>query len=60
MIQLEVAKGEMKDMFEKLLEKLKELFQLNQPELDFGIYRIMHAFDQYPFEISLPKLYFKT
>ena len=30
-------------MFEKLLEKLKELFQLNQPELDFGIYRIMHA-----------------
>jgi len=30
-------------MFEKLLEKLRELFQLNQPELDFGIYRIMHA-----------------
>ena len=30
-------------MFEKLLDKLKELFQLNQPELDFGIYRIMHA-----------------
>jgi adenine-specific DNA-methyltransferase len=30
-------------MFDKLLEKLKELFQLNQPELDFGIYRIMHA-----------------
>ncbi len=30
-------------MFEKLLEKLKELFQLSQPELDFGIYRIMHA-----------------
>jgi adenine-specific DNA-methyltransferase len=30
-------------MFERLLEKLKELFQLNQPELDFGIYRIMHA-----------------
>lgn len=43
MIQLETVKGEMKDMFEKLLEKLKELFQLNQPELDFGIYRIMHA-----------------
>ena len=42
-IQLETVKGEMKDMFEKLLEKLKELFQLNQPELDFGIYRIMHA-----------------
>ena len=30
-------------MFERLLEKLKELFQLSQPELDFGIYRIMHA-----------------
>jgi len=30
-------------VFEKLLDKLKELFQLNQPELDFGIYRIMHA-----------------
>ena len=30
-------------MFEKLLDKLKELFQLNEPELDFGIYRIMHA-----------------
>ena len=42
-IQPETVKGEMKDMFEKLLEKLKELFQLNQPELDFGIYRIMHA-----------------
>lgn len=30
-------------MFEKLLQKLNELFQLNEPELDFGIYRIMHA-----------------
>lgn len=27
----------------KLLEKLQELFQLDQPELDFGFYRIMHA-----------------
>lgn len=27
----------------RLVEKLKELFQLDQPELDFGIYRIMHA-----------------
>jgi adenine-specific DNA-methyltransferase len=34
---------QMNEMFEKLLQKLKELFQLNQPELDFGIYRIMHA-----------------
>ena len=27
----------------KLTDKLKELFQLNQPDLDFGFYRIMHA-----------------
>jgi len=27
----------------KLLSKLTELFQLNQPDLDFGFYRIMHA-----------------
>ena len=27
----------------RLIEKLKELFQLNQPDLDFGFYRIMHA-----------------
>jgi adenine-specific DNA-methyltransferase len=27
----------------RLLKKLKELFQLNQPDLDFGFYRIMHA-----------------
>ncbi|HPG59670.1 MAG TPA: site-specific DNA-methyltransferase, partial [Candidatus Wallbacteria bacterium] len=27
----------------KLIEKLKELFQLDQPELDFGFYKIMHA-----------------
>ena len=29
--------------FKKLLTLLKELFQLDQPDLDFGIYRIMHA-----------------
>ena len=28
---------------ERLIELLKELFQLNQPDLDFGFYRIMHA-----------------
>ena len=28
---------------EQLLNKLKELFQLNQPDLDFGFYRIMHS-----------------
>lgn len=27
----------------RLIGKLRELFQLDQPELDFGIYRIMHA-----------------
>ena len=27
----------------RLLKKLRELFQLNQPDLDFGFYRIMHA-----------------
>ena len=29
--------------FKKLVTLLKELFQLDQPDLDFGIYRIMHA-----------------
>jgi adenine-specific DNA-methyltransferase len=28
---------------EKFIGLLHELFQLNQPELDFGLYRIMHA-----------------
>lgn len=28
---------------EKLVNKLSDLFQLNQPDLDFGFYRIMHA-----------------
>ena len=31
------------DLRKKLIEKLQELFQLDQPELDFGFYRIMHA-----------------
>lgn len=29
--------------FDKLISLLKELFQLDQPDLDFGLYRIMHA-----------------
>lgn len=29
--------------FDKLINLLKELFQLDQPDLDFGLYRIMHA-----------------
>lgn len=27
----------------RLIDKLKELFELDQPDLDFGFYRIMHA-----------------
>jgi adenine-specific DNA-methyltransferase len=27
----------------KLITLLRELFQLDRPDLDFGIYRIMHA-----------------
>lgn len=30
-------------MRDKLIDKLKELFQLDQPDFDFGFYRIMHA-----------------
>ncbi len=30
----------------RLLKKLSELFQLDQPDLDFGFYRIMHAKSQ--------------
>jgi len=33
----------MSQKLEKLKALLKELFQLDQPELDFGIYRILHA-----------------
>jgi adenine-specific DNA-methyltransferase len=33
----------MNQKYEKLKVLLKELFQLDQPDLDFGIYRIMHA-----------------
>lgn len=33
----------MSQKFDKLKALLKELFQLDQPDLDFGIYRILHA-----------------
>jgi adenine-specific DNA-methyltransferase len=33
----------MSQKYEKLKTKLQELFQLDKPELDFGLYRIMHA-----------------
>ena len=33
----------MSQQLEKLIKLLKELFQLDQPDLDFGIYRILHA-----------------
>lgn len=33
----------MTQKYEKLKNLLKELFQLDQPDLDFGLYKIMHA-----------------
>lgn len=33
----------MSQKFEKLKTLLMELFQLDQPDLDFGLYRVMHA-----------------
>ena len=33
----------MSQRYEKLKTLLKELFQLDQPDLDFGLYRVMHA-----------------
>src|SRR6516165_3201738 len=33
----------MSQKYEKLKALLKQLFQLDQPDLDFGLYRIMHA-----------------
>ena len=33
----------MNQNYEKLKSLLKELFQLDQPDLDFGLYRVMHA-----------------
>lgn len=33
----------MSQKYEKLKTLLKELFQLDEPDLDFGLYRIMHA-----------------
>ena len=35
--------SERKDRFGRLVKLLKELFQLDKPDLDFGFYRIMHA-----------------
>jgi adenine-specific DNA-methyltransferase len=29
--------------FQKLVAKLREVFQIDQPDLDFGIYRIINA-----------------
>ncbi len=33
----------MSQKYEKLKTLLKELFQLDQPDLDFGLYRVLHA-----------------
>jgi hypothetical protein len=37
------ARPLMSPSYDKLKALLRELFQLDQPELDFGLYRIMHA-----------------
>lgn len=37
------GESELSPQFEKLKALLQELFQLDQPDLDFGIYRIMRA-----------------
>lgn len=29
--------------FDDLVKKRKEIFQIDRPELDFGVYRILHA-----------------
>ena len=29
--------------FQELVAKLREIFQIDRPELDFGIYRILNA-----------------
>lgn len=41
----------MSPQYKKLIALLKELFQLDQPDLDFGIYRILHARSE---EITAP------
>lgn len=33
----------MSQKYEKLKSLLQELFQLDQPDLDFGLYRVLHA-----------------
>ena len=33
----------MSQKYDKPKNLLKELFQLDQPDLDFGLYRLMHA-----------------
>lgn len=38
-----MAKEQVNAKHQKFIGLLKELFQLNQPDLDFGLYRIMHA-----------------
>lgn len=35
-----MATQELKDKF---VDLLKSMFQLDQPELDFGLYKIMHS-----------------
>ncbi len=43
--QSEYRSREMSQRYEKLVALLQELFRLDQPDLDFGFYRIMRALD---------------
>src|SRR3954470_18378829 len=38
-----MADYQMSEKYERLKTLLKELFQLDRPDLDFGLYRVMHA-----------------
>ena len=43
LILKEISMPSAEQLRSRLLKKLSELFQLDQPDLDFGFYRIMHA-----------------
>ena len=38
-----IDESKMSKKFDKLVKLLKELFQYDQPYVDFGFYRIMHS-----------------
>ena len=55
-----MAKEQVTAKHQKFIGLLKELFQLNQPDLDFGFYRVMHAksaeVTQFPDKDLLPQV----